>query len=101
MFARVSTIQGTPDRIDEGISNYKKMVIPTMKNMAGFKQALLMVDRKSGKTVGITFWDTEQNIQASTSAGDKLMSQLAKAVEAANHLLLRFMKSLSPKYQLR
>jgi heme-degrading monooxygenase HmoA len=82
MFARVSTIQGKSNQIDDGIRDYKEHVIPAIKNLTGFKQAFLMVDRKIGKTVSITFWETEQNIQASTSAADKVRAQGAKAVGA-------------------
>ena len=75
MFARVSTILGKPERVEEGISNYQEQMIPAAKKMTGFKQALLMVDRKSGKMVGITFWDTENNLRESTLAADKLRAQ--------------------------
>ncbi len=75
MFARVSTILGKPERVEEGIRNYKEQTIPAAKKMDGFKQALLMVDRNTGKMVGITFWDTEKNLQASTVAADKLRAQ--------------------------
>ncbi len=75
MFARVSTILGKPERVEDGIRNYKEEMIPSAKKMAGFKQALFMVDRKTGKMVSITFWDTEKNLRESTSAADKLRAQ--------------------------
>ncbi len=75
MFARVSTILGKPERIEEGIRNYKEEMIPSAKKMTGFKQALFMVDRKTGKMVRITFWDTEKNLRASAAAADKLRAQ--------------------------
>jgi heme-degrading monooxygenase HmoA len=78
MFARVSTILGTPERLEDGIRDYKENVLPAVKKMTGFKQAILMVDRKSGKSVGITFWDTEKNLQDSTSAANKLRTQAGK-----------------------
>jgi heme-degrading monooxygenase HmoA len=75
MFTRVSTILGKPERIDEGIRNYKEQMLPAAKKMSGFKQALFMVDRKTGKMVSITFWDSEKNLLASTGAADKLRAQ--------------------------
>jgi heme-degrading monooxygenase HmoA len=83
MFARVSTILGKPERIEDGIRSYKEQVIPAVKKMPGFKQAFLMVERKSGKTIGITFWDTEKNLKDSTLAADKLRAQGAKDTQAA------------------
>jgi hypothetical protein len=83
MFARVSTILGKPELLDDGIQDYKEHVIPAVKKMAGFKQAILMVDRKSGKNIGITFWDTEKNLQDSTMAANKLRAQAGKTTGSA------------------
>jgi heme-degrading monooxygenase HmoA len=83
MFARVSTILGKPERMDDGIQDYKNNVLPAVKKMTGFKQAILMVDRKSGKNIGITFWDTEKNLQASTLAANKLRAQAAQNIGSA------------------
>ncbi len=75
MFARVSTIEGKPEKADAGIRHYKEQMIPAARKMAGFKKALLMIDRQTGKMVGITFWDSEKNLQASTAEADKLRAQ--------------------------
>ncbi len=75
MFARMSTILAKPERIEEGIRNYQEQMLPAAKKMSGFKQALFMVDRKTGKMVSITFWDTMENLRASTAAADKLRAQ--------------------------
>jgi heme-degrading monooxygenase HmoA len=83
MFARVSTILGKPERMDDGIQDYKNNVLPAVKKMTGFKQAILLVDRKSGKNIGITFWDTEKNLQASTLAANKLRAQAAQNTGSA------------------
>ncbi len=78
MFARASTIMGKPERIEDGIRDYKEQTIPTLRKITGFKQALFMVDRKSGKMVSITFWDSEKDLQASTAAANKLRAQGAQ-----------------------
>ncbi len=83
MFARVSTIQGKPASLDEGVRDYKEQMLPSAVKMNGFKDALLMVDRKSGKMVGITFWETEKDLQASASAADKLRARGAQKAAAA------------------
>lgn len=83
MFARVSTIQGKPEQAEDGIRNYREQVMPAVKKMVGFKGAYLLVDRKSGKEVSITLWDTEKNMQASTRAADQLRAQASQAVAAS------------------
>ena len=83
MLARVSTIQGKPQQVEDGIRNYREQVIPAAKKMTGFKGAYLLVDRKSGKEVSITLWDTEKNLQASTKAADQLRAQASQIVAAS------------------
>jgi heme-degrading monooxygenase HmoA len=83
MFARLSTIFGKPERMEDGIREYREQVIPAVKKMPGFKQAMLMVDRKSGKSVGITFWDTEKNLQDSSLAANKLRANAAQNTGSA------------------
>lgn len=85
MFARVSTIKGTPQNVEQGIRNYREQVLPAANNMAGFKGAYLLVDRKSGKTLSITLWESEKAMQDSAAAANKLRadaSQIAAASEA-------------------
>jgi len=82
MFARVSTIQGKKEQIDQGIEHYRDQTIPAARKMAGFKGAYLLVDRKNGKSVGITLWDTEKNLKSSTAAADQLRAQASKLADA-------------------
>jgi heme-degrading monooxygenase HmoA len=79
MFARVSTIQGKPEQTDVGIRHYRESMLPEARKMAGFKGAYLLVDRKSGKNIGITLWDSEKDLLASTKAANNLRAQGAKA----------------------
>jgi heme-degrading monooxygenase HmoA len=83
MFARVSTIEGKADRIDDGIKDYREHVVPEVKKMTGFKGGYLLVDRKTGKTLSITLWDTEKDLQASTRAANKLRANASQTVAAA------------------
>jgi heme-degrading monooxygenase HmoA len=82
MFARVSIIQGKPEKVDEGIRHYREQVLSAARKMGGFKGAYLLVDRKNGKNLGITLWDTEKNMQASAAAANQLRSQAAENIAA-------------------
>jgi hypothetical protein len=44
MFARVSTIQGKPELVAEGIRNFREQIMPAVKKMAGFKGAYLLAE---------------------------------------------------------
>ena len=64
MFARLTTLNTSPERVDEGIAIYKKSVIPAAKSQKGFVAAYLLVDRHTGKGMSVTFWKTEEDALA-------------------------------------
>ena len=82
MFARVSTIQGTPERVQDGIRQVQEQVLPALQKLAGSKGAYLLVDRKSGKFLSITLWETLKALEASSAAGDRLRAQASQSVAA-------------------
>ena len=83
MLARLSTIQGKPQKVEDGIRQYREQVMSAVKKEAGFKGAYFLVDRKSGKEVSITLWDTEKDLQASAKAADQLRAQASQTVAAS------------------
>ena len=82
MFARVTIGQGKPEQIEAGIRNFRENVVPAAKKMAGFKGSYLLVDRKSGKILGIALWDTEKDLQASAMAAKQLSAGVTQAAAA-------------------
>jgi heme-degrading monooxygenase HmoA len=83
MFARVTTIRGSADRMDEmdeAIRNYQAQAVPTVQSQSGFKGTYLLVDRQSGKALAITLWESEQAMQQSESAVAQLRAQAAQQV---------------------
>ena len=79
MFARVVITQQKPDYMDQVIRYYRD-VIPKVKELAGFKRAYLLVDRKSGKNLTITQWDTEKNMQAAVVVLDRFIAEAPQNV---------------------
>lgn len=65
MFARHVTVHGSRDKMDEGIRSLRERVLPALRDCAGFKGQLLLVDRDKGEAIGISLWDTEENMRAS------------------------------------
>lgn len=59
MFARVTVVQGSPDKIEAGIDAFNSQVLPTVKAIDGYRAAFLLIDRSSGKGMGITLWESE------------------------------------------
>ena len=59
MFARVTVVEGSADKVDSGIESFKTGVVPAIKGVDGYRGALLLVNRSNGKGIGMTLWDTE------------------------------------------
>ena len=79
MFARVSTFQGPPDQTAEGIRLAREQILPAARLMDGFKGIYLLYDRESGKSLSVTVWETEADMQASEEAAGKVRAQSAEA----------------------
>jgi quinol monooxygenase YgiN len=70
MYARVTTLQISPYRVDEAVGVLKEQVVPTIQQQNGFKGYLMFVDRSTGKSINVTLWDEEadREITGSNSA---------------------------------
>lgn len=79
MYARVTVVQGSPDKIEEGIDSFNSAVLPTVKAVDGYRGAFLLVDRASGKGMGITLWESED---ARRRAADAVAEARAATIKA-------------------
>ena len=79
MFARVSTFQGPPDQTAEGIRVAREQILPAARLMDGFKGIYLLFDRESGKSLSVTFWETEADMLASEEAASRVRAESAEA----------------------
>jgi len=72
MFARVTTVQGSPDRIDETTRYARERVLPAMQGQPGFKGMYMLVDRKQGRALGITLWESEEALRATAETAGQM-----------------------------
>jgi len=79
MHARMSTLEGPPDRMDEGLREVKEHVLPRLHQQDGFKGFIVLRDRQIGKLIGVSFWESEQAMQASEEAANRLREESAEA----------------------
>ena len=79
MHARMSTLEGAPHEIDEVLREIREHVLPLLQQQDGFEGFITLEDRRSGKLIGITFWESEQAMQASEEVGDRTRSETAEA----------------------
>ena len=79
MFARMGRFQASPERIQDGVQAFEGMT-DSLKGMAGFKGAYLLVDRWAGKAITLTLWENEDSVRASAAASRGFRSQGAEAM---------------------
>jgi heme-degrading monooxygenase HmoA len=75
MFASISTFQGPPDQIDEGVRYAQENIVPTLQEVEGFEGVYLLVDRQSGKVLTITLWESEEAMRTSEEEANQLRSE--------------------------
>jgi len=80
VFARLVSFQWQRSRLDEAIRAYRENVAPARKAKKGSRGGYFLVDRKTGKGVVITLWDSERDILATEESGF-FKEQLAKFQE--------------------
>ena len=73
MHARLTTLEGIPDRMDEGVRRIREDVLPQLQQTEGFKGFVALCDRHSGKLIGIT-------MAAAEEVGDRSRSETAGAI---------------------
>ena len=61
MYARITTTQMSPYRLDEAISIVRDQVVPAAQQQDGFKGYLMLIDRGTGKNIVITLWEEEKD----------------------------------------
>jgi heme-degrading monooxygenase HmoA len=69
MYARMSISPGVPGKSDDVARIHRESVVPACKTQKGFKGLYLLVDRKTGKGITISLWDTEADMTAAEKSG--------------------------------
>ena len=69
MYARVSIADGQPGKSDEVMRIHQDSVVPAAKRQKGFKGLYLLHDRRTGKGITITLWETEADMTAAEVSG--------------------------------
>ena len=80
MYARVTTIQISPYRVDDAIGVLKEQVVPTIQQQTGFKGYLMFVDRSTGKSINVTLWDEEADREVTGSNSSYYREAIGKVV---------------------
>ena len=81
MYARVTTIQGAPAKMDDAKDHMQEQTLSQLQKMDGFKGFFALGDRQSGKVLGVAFWESEEALRATEEAVSSERSAAASAAD--------------------
>jgi heme-degrading monooxygenase HmoA len=82
MVTRVTTFEGAPEQIEEGIRLFTETTLPWLRDSTGFRGWLALHDRRHERAIGITFWTTMEAADAGAASGGPLRDEIAENVGA-------------------
>ena len=65
MYARSTTLKGSPANVDAGIAFIKDDVWPQLERIEGCRGLSLLVDRETGQCIATSSWESEDAMRAS------------------------------------
>ncbi len=69
MFARVTAVDVKLEKREEAKKIYIDNVLPVVKAQKGYKSIILMGNPRTGKSMAITMWDSEEDSIANEKSG--------------------------------
>ncbi|HEV3124526.1 MAG TPA: hypothetical protein VG266_08110 [Candidatus Dormibacteraeota bacterium] len=79
-FARVITVQGSPDKVDEAARYVKETVIPRASTLPGFRRGFWLMDRASGGGKVVTVFESKEALDSSAATAEQLRATSAAAL---------------------
>ena len=80
--ARVTTVQGEPDRIEELVRQLEAQIAPVLERLPGYLGLYLLVSADSGTVRSVALWATAEALHASETAVGPLRRQAADTLAA-------------------
>jgi hypothetical protein len=90
MHARMSTLDGLPDEMDEGLRDVKVHVLPQLQQQDGFKGFIALGNRNSGKLIGITFWESDPPVAPPSRHQSTHLPASKRALKTLQRILTTF-----------
>src|SRR2546421_9325091 len=82
MFARIGTWQGTLDELEKWIVRGREQIKPNIAQDPGLQAVYWLADRKAGKGMIVTIWESEEAMNASEAGRLKRQPGMTAATGA-------------------
>jgi heme-degrading monooxygenase HmoA len=79
MHARLTTLEATPDRMDDVTREVQEHVLPQLQQLDGFKGFIALRDRVSSRLRGVALWESEEALRATDEAAARIRGGVAEA----------------------
>jgi hypothetical protein len=78
MYARMTTAQLTPDKVEIFVSAVRDQVIPRARTLQGFRGGYWLADRESGKCIGVTLFADKAALDASAETANRIREEVSR-----------------------
>jgi heme-degrading monooxygenase HmoA len=72
MYARMHTLETSPEAHDRGLELVRDQLLPWLRDSTGFRGLIRLANREAGKTLVVTLWADEESLRASADAAEQL-----------------------------
>ena len=69
MFARVTSFQSQPDKLEEALEIIERTIAPAVRAQRGYQGMTVLSDAASAKGMVITYWSSQEDIVALEERG--------------------------------
>jgi heme-degrading monooxygenase HmoA len=82
VFARVHTLEATPEQQREGLRVLQDEVLPWLRESTGFRGIVRLTDPERDRTITLTLWATEDDLRESADAAARIGELTASGIGA-------------------
>ena len=90
MHARVTIADADPGRVDEGAEVIRDRVLPSVRELEGFRGVIGLTDRETGKSMTVTLWESQEAMLTSEEAANRLRSEVMEALGGSKPTVERY-----------
>jgi hypothetical protein len=94
VYARVHTLEATPEQQEDGLEIVRDVYLPWVRDSDGFRGLIRLSDPEGVKVLVISLWATEEALRRSDEPADRMAADVAAASGARRTAVDTFEVSL-------